>query len=114
MSNTRTTSSIIAILFIGGVLAPSVGKSAEQSGLSIPVDKAHLTFDPRTCPEGARGGFAWGLGSVYVKVVERRGAFCVFDYKWEVEGAGNFQVHRVTVPQDGGPVVIDATRGHHG
>jgi hypothetical protein len=56
------------------------------------------------------GGFAWALGSVRVDVLGHLVGKCVFDYQWEVEGAGNYAVYRVRVPNDSGPVVIEAGR----
>src|SRR5262249_37766887 len=56
------------------------------------------------------GGFGWSLGSVHVTVLRHEEGKCVFEYRWEVEGAGNYVVHRVKVPIDSGPVVIEARR----
>ena len=84
------------------------GRAGEKSEKSSPVvvKGGRLTFDPKTCTEGG-GSIAWGLGSAGVRVLGREGDLCVFDYHWEVEGAGNYQVHHVRVPADSGPVVID-------
>lgn len=85
-------------------------KDIEKKRLSkIDVSKTKLTFDPKTCSEG-KGEFGWGLGSVHVTVLGHEDGKCVFDYRWEVEGAGNYQVHRVKVPTDSGLVVIEADR----
>jgi hypothetical protein len=73
----------------------------------VVVKGGRLTFDPKTCTEGG-GSIAWGLGSASVRVLGREGDLCVFDYRWEIEGAGNYQVHRVRVPVNSGPVVIDS------
>jgi hypothetical protein len=74
---------------------------------SVVVKGGRLTFDPKTCTEG-EGSIAWGLGSAGVRVLGREGRLCVFDYRWEVEGAGNYQIHRVRVPINSAPVVIDS------
>lgn len=73
----------------------------------ITVQGRRLTFDPKTATP-AKAGFGWGLGSLSVTILPRQGNQCRFDYQWEVEGAGNYQVHQVAVPLDSGPVVIDA------
>lgn len=73
----------------------------------VVVTGTRLTFDPKNATEGG-GGFAWGLGSVNVRLRGHRDGRCEFDYQWEVEGAGNYQVYRVSVPLDSGPVIIDA------
>jgi hypothetical protein len=85
------------------------GGCAEPRKNSSPVvvEGQRLTFDPKTCTEG-RGMFFWGLGSVRVTVLGHKDDHCVFDYQWEVEGAGSHVVHRVRVPAGSGPVVIDA------
>jgi len=75
----------------------------------ISVAGQRLTFDPNTCTEGT-GMFFWGNGSVRVTVLGHKDGHCVFDYQWEVEGAGNHLVHRLNVPTNSGPVVIDAER----
>lgn len=67
-----------------------------------------MSFDPKTCEKG-EAGFPWGQGSVHVKILGREEGVFSFDYRWEVEGAGNYSVHRIRVPVDSGPVVIEAT-----
>jgi hypothetical protein len=94
------------------VAAAPVGSDERGGGRSeksspVVVEGRRLTFDPKTCTEG-EGGFAWGLGSVHVRVLGREDDHCVFDYRWEIEGAGNYQVYRVRVPVASGPVVIAA------
>jgi hypothetical protein len=85
------------------------GGCAEPRRKSSPVvvEGQRLMFDPKTCTEG-RGMFFWALGSVRVTVLGHKDNHCVFDYEWEVEGAGTYQVHRIKVPAGSGPVVIDA------
>src|SRR5688572_16394865 len=92
-------------LFLLPAGAAEKGPTTRPSG--IVVEGARLRFNPKTCTEGT-GGFAWGLGSVRITVRGHEEGKCVFDYQWEVEGAGNSVVHRVAVPVDSGPVVIDA------
>ena len=91
------------------VLFVSVGAGATPQRKSSPVivTDQRLTFDPKTCTEG-RGMFFWGLGSVDVTVRGHKEGNCVFDYQWEIEGAGSYVVHRVRVPIGSGPVVIVA------
>ncbi len=81
----------------------------DASPTDVLVEGSRLSFDPKTCREW-EAGFGWGLGSVRVKVLGREKGVCSFDYKWEVEGAGNYTVHRVRVPVDSGPVVIEAAK----
>jgi len=97
----------VALVAAGPVgLEGRAGEAPEKSS-PVVVKGGRLTFDPKTCTEG-EGGIAWSLGSARVRVLGREGDLCVFDYRWEVEGAGNYQVHRVRVPVNSGPVVIDA------
>jgi hypothetical protein len=95
--------SLVAAATVG--LEGRAGEGPEKSS-PVVVKGGRLTFDPKTCTEGG-GSIAWGLGSAGVRVLGREGDLCVFDYRWEVEGAGNYQVHRVRVPVNSGPVVID-------
>jgi hypothetical protein len=92
----------------------STGTCDEPKKSSAVVVKGRqLTFDPKTCTEG-KGMFYWGLGSVRVTVLGQKDGNCMFDYQWEVEGAGSYVVHRVKAPIDSGPVVIDADRRREG
>ena len=96
----------VALVAAGPVgLEGRAGEAPEKSS-PVVVKGGRLTFDPKTCTEG-EGGIAWSLGSARVRVLGREGDLCVFDYRWEVEGAGNYQVHRVRVPVNSGPVVIE-------
>jgi hypothetical protein len=96
----------VALVAAGPVsLEGWAGRGPEKSS-PVVVKGGRLTFDPKTCGEG-EGSIAWGLGSAGVRVLGREGDVCVFDYRWEVEGAGNYQAHRVRVPVNSGPVVID-------
>lgn len=105
----RLTCVCFLVVFVAAAPAGSEERGAERPKKSSPVavEGRRLTFDPKTCLEG-EGGFAWGLGSVHVHVLGREDDNCVFDYRWEVEGAGNYQVYRVRVPVRSGPVVIEA------
>jgi hypothetical protein len=100
-------------LIIGVVCGTLVacGEPSEPGGdpaSEIVVEGTKLSFDPKTCKMG-ESGFGWGQGSVHVKVLGRHEGIRSFDYRWEVEGAGNYTVHRIQVPVDFGPVVIEAT-----
>ena len=90
----------------------AVGAPPATRPSPVEVTGTRLTFVPKTAAEG-EGGFSWALGSVSVKLRGHRDGRCEFDYTWEVEGAGNYQVYRVSVPLDSGPVVIDAAGRHH-
>jgi hypothetical protein len=94
---------LVAVASVG--LGGRAGEGPEPSS-PVVVKGGRLTFDPKTCTEG-EGGIAWALGSARVRILGREGDLCVFDYRWEVEGAGNYQVHRVRVPVNSGPVVIE-------
>jgi hypothetical protein len=94
---------LVAVAPIG--LEGRVGEGSEKSS-PVVVKSGRLTFDPKTCT-GGEGIITWALGSAGVRVLGREGDLCVFDYRWEVEGAGNYQVHRVRVPANSGPVVIE-------
>src|SRR6476619_4087848 len=96
-------------LALGLLLQPAFSAEPVAKSTAVVVEGTRLTFDPRTCTEGG-GGFAWGLGSLSVKIVGRKDKDCVFDYRWEVEGAGNYQVERVSVPIDSVSVSFDAHR----
>jgi hypothetical protein len=99
---------VLAIVFAAALGLPrGAGDEAPKKSSPVTVEGKRLTFDPKTCTEG-KGGFAWGLGSLTVTVLGHEDGKCVFDYQWEVEGAGNHVVHRVKVPTDSGPVVIEA------
>src|SRR5262245_2077278 len=98
---------LVGVLLIVGALAG--GNEPGKATTKVVVAGTKLTFDPKTCTEG-KGGFGWAQGSVHVTVLGRENGKCVFDYQWEVEGAGNYAVHRVKVPIDSGPVVIEARR----
>jgi hypothetical protein len=95
---------LVAVAPVG--LDGRAGAGPEKSS-AVVVKGGRLTFEPKTCTEGG-GSIAWGLGSASVRVLGREGDLCVFDYRWEIEGAGNYQVHRVRVPVNSGPVVIDS------
>lgn len=94
---------LVAVAPVG--LGGWAGEGPEKSS-PVVVKGGRLTFDPKTCTEG-EGGIAWGLGSSRVRVLGREGDLCVFDYFWEVEGAGNYEIRRVRVPINSGPVVIE-------
>lgn len=99
-------------MLLSAILASSSAALAAGGEQRIPstgivVDGTRLSFEPKTCTTG-QTGFAWGLGSVQVKVLGHEDGKCVFDYIWEVEGAGNYRVDRVRVPVNAGPVVIEA------
>lgn len=76
---------------------------------SIIVEGHRLRFNPKTCTQG-QGGFGWGNGSASVTILGHQEGKCIFDYQWEVEGAGSYQVHRVKVPLDQ-EVIIEAEDG---
>jgi len=93
--------------FMPVTAAPSREQLPITSSTGVVVTKTKLSFDPKTCTEG-KGGFGWALGSVSVTILGQQDGKCIFDYQWEVEGAGNYQVYRVRVPVGSGPVVIEA------
>lgn len=103
------------VLLLGAVLAaclPGLGAPCDvprTQSSAVRAEGQRLTFDPKTCTAGT-GMFYWGLGSVRVTLLGHRSGHCVFDYQWEVEGAGSYVVHRVRVPIGSGPVLIDAER----
>jgi hypothetical protein len=107
---------LIVVIVIGAILTARFASPAQGAPPATTTTKpspvvvtgTRLTFDPKTATEGS-GGFSWGLGSVFVTLRGHGEGRCEFDYKWEVEGAGNYQVYRVSVPLSSGPVVIDAT-----
>ncbi|HEV7403903.1 MAG TPA: hypothetical protein VGO11_13280 [Chthoniobacteraceae bacterium] len=95
-------------LFLLLALAAGSLYAAEPSPIAIKGTR--LTFDPKTATPPAKGGFGWGNGSVVVTILPRHDNQCRFDYQWEIEGAGSYVIHRVAVPLDSGPVVIDAAQ----
>jgi len=96
----------VVFAFVGSTLAGD--GEPRNASTKVVVTGTKLSFDPRTCKEG-EGGFPWALGSVHVKVLGHQDGECMFDFRHEVEGAGNYQVDRVRVPVDSGPVVIEAS-----
>jgi hypothetical protein len=101
--------SILGVAFTACCASRAVGSPPTTTPSAVRVTGTRLTFDPKTATEGA-GGFGWGLGSVHVTLRGHRDRRCEFDYQWEVEGAGNYQIYRVSVPLYSGPVVIDAEK----
>lgn len=104
-----THARIFALAALTATLSPARGGEPAKQPAAIIVEEQRLTFDPKHCHSGT-AMFYWGLGSARVTMRGPQQGRCVFDYQWEVEGAGAYQVHRVRVPLDSGPVVIDAAR----
>jgi hypothetical protein len=96
---------LIALLFPSFTVADEAPE--KTSSITIVKGKS-LAFDPKTCRSGVGPRLDWGLGSVVVTVLGHEKDHCVFDYRWEVENPLGHVVHRVRVPIDSRPVVIEA------
>lgn len=103
----------LLLQFLTAMVATVLGTQAlaqnEPKSSPIIVQGRQLTFDPKTCTEG-KGMVSWGNGSARVTVLGHREGHCLFDYEWEVEGGGNYRIHRIRVPVDSCQVVVDAER----
>lgn len=106
MTNPRAVAGAAIALALWAAGPAPVARSEDKAASSkVVVDKASITFDPKTCAEG-RGVIYWGLGSSSVRVLGNKDGQCVFEYVAEVEMGQT--VYLVRVPADAGPVTVKA------